>query len=382
MFFSQQPAEYREKYKSLLRATGALSKLFSDSDIPYLYYRASENIFCKAFNAVNLSRSDCSADAKKNIEGEELFFKGIGIKTFLEGSGTSFQKVAEFNKQKSLYDQYIETPELFIKTIAKLRNNRIGSTMTIHGISDMIYHCITRSKNRFKIHEEKMNFINTENITDLSFPEDKTVFDFNDGQDEYKFYVSKSTLFKKFKNTPEDNAFDVNIIDDPYDLIENFNVLYSPIRIEPKKQVILPLYSPSSLRVSNRSGLNHWNASGRPRDPNEVYIPVPAKIHQKYPGFFPERDVQFNLKLPNSKTLLAKICQQGNKALMSNPNRDLGKWILRDILKLEEGTLVTYSMLQEIGIDSVEVLKNDDENYEINFKELGTFELFKNKYLN
>lgn len=48
-----------------------------------------------------------------------------------------------------------------------------------------------------------------------------------------------------------------------------------------------------------------------------------------------------------------KICQEDGKALMSNPNKDLGKWILRDVLHVEEGHLITYEDLLKIGIDSI-----------------------------
>ena len=29
--------------------------------------------------------------------------------------------------------------------------------------------------------------------------------------------------------------------------------------------------------------------------------------------------------------MIGKVCQENDKALMSNPNRDLGKWILRTV---------------------------------------------------
>ena len=73
---------------------------------------------------------------------------------------------------------------------------------------------------------------------------------------------------------------------------------------------------------------------------------------------------------------MAKICQDGGKALMTNPNEDLGKWILREVLNIEEGELVTYEMLEEIGIDSVQLNKFEDGTYEINFRKLGTYETY------
>ena len=65
MFFQTQRAELKKEYESFLKIAGCLSNLFSESDIPYLYYRVAEKVFCRAFEAEDLSRSDVSADAKK-----------------------------------------------------------------------------------------------------------------------------------------------------------------------------------------------------------------------------------------------------------------------------------------------------------------------------
>ena len=50
---------------------------------------------------------------------------------------------------------------------------------------------------------------------------------------------------------------------------------------------------------------------------------------------------------------------------MSNPNIDLGKWILRDILKLKEGELLTLDFLDRMGFNSVTIYKEDSQNYKI-----------------
>jgi len=96
MFIENQPKEQQSHYERLLKAVGSLSKLFSEAPEPYIAYRAAENLFCKAFKAENLSRSDASADASKdNI--------GFGIKTFLHKNGKSFEKIAEFNSDHALF---------------------------------------------------------------------------------------------------------------------------------------------------------------------------------------------------------------------------------------------------------------------------------------
>lgn len=58
MFYDIQELRFQKEYQQLLRVIGSLSKLSTDGDIPYLYYRMAENIFCKAFQAMNLARSD------------------------------------------------------------------------------------------------------------------------------------------------------------------------------------------------------------------------------------------------------------------------------------------------------------------------------------
>jgi hypothetical protein len=96
MFFNTQNSRQRDEYQEFLKIAGCLSNLFSDSAVPYLYYRVAEKVFCRAFGAEDLSRSDVSADAKKdNI--------GIGLKTFLQGNNKTFQKVAEFNSDRPLW---------------------------------------------------------------------------------------------------------------------------------------------------------------------------------------------------------------------------------------------------------------------------------------
>ncbi len=52
MFIETQTKEQVQYYERLLKAIGSLSKLFSEAPEPYLAYRATENLFCKAFEAV------------------------------------------------------------------------------------------------------------------------------------------------------------------------------------------------------------------------------------------------------------------------------------------------------------------------------------------
>ena len=154
-----------EYYKKILKILGSLTNLFSESKVPYLNYRITENLFCKAFTAKNLSRSDVSADASLNGEG-------IGIKTFVNGNGKTFQKIAEFNKDKIQFRGL--QPKEFIDKITDLRNERIETTMRIYGLYSMIYHCIVRDKGKIKTFECDMNLIDKPSMEDkYSYPEIK-----------------------------------------------------------------------------------------------------------------------------------------------------------------------------------------------------------------
>ena len=175
---------------------------------------------------------------------------------------------------------------------------------------------------------------------------------------------------------PEDRILlPIEILDDPFALLEQLlqdepdsfvTTSHSKLIGEKENYIILPLYSERGgvKQVPPRSGLNQWNAKGRPRNPDEVYIPIPRAIHHAYPGFFPDRDTPFMLLLPTGEVLSAKVCQDNSKALMSNPNQALGKWLLRDMLRLDEGQLVTMEVLNKYGVDSVMISRLSTENKE------------------
>lgn len=373
-------------YSKMLRNTGSLSRLFSESDSPYLVSRSVENIYCEAFNAENLGRSDCSADAKYQRIG-------LGIKTFLHGNGRTLQKVAEFNRLSNLYRD--KTTKELITTVAELRNERIEFTKRTHEMDGIIYHCVTRLPNKILVFEEPMDLIDIKNIKSLK--QSSNTINFEDGIHEYSFNITKSTLYKRFIMGTPMFEFDVDILEHPYLALENLQrqlpvaVPSIPISVaeqtdlvplgehRSEEYVILPLFSDrgTERNVPERSGLNQWNAKGRPRDPNEIYVPIPKWIHNVFPGFFPPRDSPFNLQVPSGKFLDAKVCQDGSKALMTNPNRALGEWLLRDVLDLSERELLTYEMLEGLDIDSVIVTKQGESTFKIDFCEVGTYDDFK-----
>lgn len=432
MFYDKQPGSNQNDYKQMLTIMGQLSNLFSESDCPYLAYRAHENIFCRYLEAENLARSDCSADAKKDGIG-------IGLKTWM---GNDDQKVAEFGKLKKNYT-HLSGIEL-VKKIAEYRNERIRVTKKLHGINQMIYHVVKRVPNMMQILECAFDYIDIDSIKLIPNRGNNNNTYFTDGKHTYHFSVSKNTLYMIFDDLELLDSFEVGIMDDPYMFLLSLTqripsgrlpidfvheqgqvIETSPTaaeeRVMAKPMLCLPLYSRRGANkekfVAEKSGLNQWNGvrtSNRKkkdgtivhiqtlRDPNEFYIPYLTEDRARNADFFPPRDTSFDLRLPDGTVISAKVCQEAfkkmpeaqyqllsdeeraledqrratGKAIMSNPNKVLGEWLLRDVFELEEGTVVTYEMLEKFGVDSVIFTKNDELDYSIDFAEIGTYEKF------
>lgn len=421
MFYEKQPINQQNNYKKMLTIIGNLTLLFSESDCPYLPYRAHENIFCKYLDAENLARMDCSADAKKDRIG-------IGLKTWM---GQDDQKVAEFGKLRETFAG-LSGMEL-VRTIAEYRNERIRVTKNLNGIDVMIYHIVKRIPGAMQILEHAFDYIDIDNLSLI--PERGNVNNtyFTDGKHTYHFSESKNTLYMIFKDMELLDSFEVEIMDDPYGFL--MRLMYGANTVEPddevkqliksadssnKQQLCLRLYSsrPDGRKfVADKSGLNQWNGvrtSNRKkkdgtiihketkRHCNELYIPYPAEDRKRDPNFFPPKETSFILSLPDGKRISAKVCQDAykklseekyatlsleeklvedrrrneGKSIMSNPNNVLGEWLLRKVFELPEGTLVTYEMLQKFGVDSVVFTKHGDLDYSVDFAEIGTYEEF------
>lgn len=353
-------------YFEMLKLMASLSKLFSESTIPYLDYRLTENLFCKYYNALNDARLCTAYDARiSNV--------GIGIKTFGINKGISTEKIAEFNKLKPILNS-LNGIEL-AKKIAQFRNDRMDFSNNTYGIDETQYHIIGRQEGCLRIFNTPYEKININSICDVKDKENS--ISFNDGINEYSFNKSKSVLQKRFEMAKNCVEIPIDILEDPLELLASslrkrvskediYTHIQAPQYINRKgiDYVVLPLYSNRGgmPNIPPRSGLNQWNANGRPRNFDEIYIPIPKLVHNLYPQFFPNRDQIFSLLLPSGAHISAKICQDGGKALMSNPNSALGEWLLRKVLRKPYGEIVTIDDLYTYGIDSVKIISTHKFN--------------------
>jgi len=375
--FAEIDIEQNGNYLKLLAAVSKLSGLFSESAIPFINYRVAENIFCKSFNAGNLSRSDTAFDANYNSIG-------IGLKTFVCNGNSSTEKIAEFNSLSKDLREF-KGKDLALK-LGEYRNERINLANRVYNINKSLYHIVARKEKELLLYETDYNIIDVDNIH--SVRDNKASLQFEDGNNLYLFNHSKSTLFRKFIIPEHKFRLPIDIIEDPYSLLlelfENKDLESAKDKlVKGINYVILPLYGIKDKQkyIFPRSGLNQWNANGRERDFGEVYIPIPKEIHKNYPNFFPKRDHNFNLEIPTGSIFNAKVCQQDSKALMTNPNRALSDWLLRSILQLPEGELATIAKLDELGFDSVIIIKYDNNNFKIDIMKTDSYSEFRKDFI-
>lgn len=347
-----------EPYFKMLVLMGRLSNLFSESTTPFIHYRVTENLFCKYFNFENLSRSDVAYDAK--FDGI-----GVGIKTFTLKSNGSIEKIAEFNNLSHLLKE-LKGDEL-ANQLAVYRNERMNVANIMYNITQPIYHIIGRKKHAIQIFNSDYDFVDINHLL-VKSDNDKTL-KFTDGKHDYTFNKSKSVLMKKFEVPSDSVEYPVEILADPYTILEELisNSKHLDSMTDSRLHVLLPLFAVKQgvKYIPSKSGLNQWNASGRTRHKDEVYINIPSAVHKENPTFFPDRNTTFTLRLPDGTNLSAKVCQEGNKALMSNPNKDLGNWILRKVLRIPDYELVTIEKLEEVGFDSLIIYKNSEDDFSI-----------------
>lgn len=366
--FKQLMSDEKINYERLLKTIARLSRLFSDNDVPFISYRAVENIFCRSFQAENLSRSDTAFDAR-------LDKIGIGIKTFIINQTASYEKIAEFNDLSNKLNILKEGD--LAKAVSNFRNERIDLAKRLYGIENSVYHIVARQQAKLLLYETNYDSININKLSKIK--QTKSSVSFSDDKNSYRYNFSKSTLYREFILPENAYSIDIDIMDDPYSFLLSLQDELILQKDKTKKQleyVILPLYGRGRL-VHLKSGLNQWNASGRKRDAGELYIPIPKIIHDTYPNFFPGRNSSFNLKIPTGEVFSAKVCQDSGKALMTNPNKQLSDWLLRKVLQLEEGELATIEKLDDLGFDSVIIIKDvENDEYLIDIRKTGSYERF------
>lgn len=396
-------AREKDEYIQFLKIFGALSGLFKDNQEgtnarkPYLYYRNHEQLFARVFDVEDLTRKDSAFDALGIWDNDRI---GIGLKTWIHTKDYTYQKVAEFNKLAPVViAPLIEngTPEEVIKKVSELRNERIMLDKRLYKTDRDVYHFVTRDDDVMNIIETPYDLIDIDSL-ELIKSDGKT-YTFKDRLHNYKFYKSKSVLLEEFNASQCEIITQIPIeqFDDPFELIRMIELPNRNKEIICKEEEIyLPLYQDKKEGriVSNCSGINIRHSkskskgSNTPRPEYEIEVRVSKWIHHVFPNFFginalSEDDIKndqlndFDLILPDGRILRGRIKQQNGKSLQTNPQGALGEWILSDVLGLKNREVVTWELLDKLGIDSIKIIKQDDKQFRITVAETGAYEKFK-----
>lgn len=426
ILWNQLDKEKQEKYIKRLTALGVLSGLFKELDgkngrKPYLHYRNHEISFIDSFEVQGITRKDSAFDAIVRVGDKTI---GVGLKTWVHNSDSSIQKVAEFNKKSGELRQLFEAGKDvdLVHRVAELRNSRIDDDKRLYETDLDIYHVITRDTNCFYIIEFPYEKIDINNIKDIH--KRGSSISFNDGKNDYIFNMSKSTLFKRFDASENERILSVkiDIHDDPFYILENIfnsepssnekdcsvmpplhddntsldlktpqNLPITPSFDKSGNFIMLPLYNDDTYDVNEKSAFNaslaspKTKGSNNPRPEYEAYAQIPTYIHQLYPNFFgfnaldddARSNSSFNLHFPNGKIIPAKITQDRGKGLQTNPQSELGKWLLFSIFGLKEYEMLTRDILDEKEIDSIKITKIDNNNFKVDVCSYLDYEKWK-----
>lgn len=127
--------------------------------------------------------------------------------------------------------------------------------------------------------------------------------------------------------------------------------------------VDLSLVTKRTGEPGRKSGLNWGQRPGR--DPNEAYIPVPAKVARS--GFFPTDNEQFTVYTDDNHELILRVEQDKNKAITTPDNNSLLGEYFRNRLGLPNGAFVTRADLDHYGRTDVTFADMQDGSYYMDF---------------
>jgi hypothetical protein len=121
---------------------------------------------------------------------------------------------------------------------------------------------------------------------------------------------------------------------------------------------LVKLVNPGRGEVHEKSGLNWGQRPEYGREPNQAYIPVPARVSRT--GFFPPAGVIFRVRTTDGKLFLMRVAQQGDKALETPDNNSYIGEYFRRVLGLANGAKVDTQDLQHFGSRFVAFHKLDE----------------------
>lgn len=184
-----------------------------------------------------------------------------------------------------------------------------------------------------------------------------------DASEALQYYNSLEA--RSVKVDAHDTAGLVTIRNKPnvFDVENKHSTAADQFRMNGFSVVNLSLITKSTGKPGKKSGLN-WGQ--RPhRDPNEAYIPVPAKVARS--GFFPTDNEQFTVITDDDHELILRVEQEKDKAITTPDNNSLLGEYFRNRLGLSNGAFVTRADLDRYGRTDVTFVDMQDGSYYMDF---------------
>ena len=184
-----------------------------------------------------------------------------------------------------------------------------------------------------------------------------------DPAEAFEYYSSLEA--RSIKADAHDTASLITIRNKPnlFDLENKHSTPADEFRMNGFSVVELSLVTKRTGEPGLKSGLNWGQRPGR--DPNEAYIPVPAKVARS--GFFPTDNEQFTVLTDDDHELIMRVEQEKDKAITTPDNNSLLGEYFRNRLGLSNGALVTRADLDRYGRTDVTFVDMQDGSYYMDF---------------
>lgn len=152
------------------------------------------------------------------------------------------------------------------------------------------------------------------------------------------------------------------ILHPTHPILDNENHPLSPFENSGLESVTLSLLARGG-ETGEKSGIN-WGQRDR-RNPNEAYIPLPARIARS--GFFPLEERHFTVVTDDGHMLILRVEQENDKAITTPlSNAQLGEY-LRNRIGVPNGAYVWKQDLLNYGRTDVTFYKLDEEQFYLDF---------------
>lgn len=184
-----------------------------------------------------------------------------------------------------------------------------------------------------------------------------------DANESLRYYDDLVT--RSVKADAHDTASLITIRSRPnaFDLENKHSTAADEFRMNGFSVVDLSLITKRTGKPGRKSGLNWGQRPGR--DPNEAYIPVPAKVARS--GFFPTDNEQFTVHTDDDHELILRVEQEKDKAITTPDNNSLLGEYFRNRLGLPNGAFVTRADLDRYGRTDVTFVDMQDGSYYMDF---------------